>query len=500
MSWGMIVVLAALSLAGVALLSLWAAGRFVRRRQGRRSLSIAPEGAAPLDLLFPDAVNRMGLITDGAEALALRLETLALAQRSVDLLYYLWDDDLSGRLIAQQVLAAADRGVRVRVLIDDVNTPGLDPSFKAMDQHPKIEVRLFNPVRNRDWGLLRGLELLFTLLPYNRRMHGKMWITDGRVALIGGRNLGDEYFDAAAPPQRNFLDLDCLLSGQIVLQAAALFDDFWNAPVVVPIRRLLPDKARALRRLRKRLDRRIAAQAARVPDVTVFAPATALRTRAATLIDTPSIRVLADPPEKAQGSSRHGWLPDSLIPMVQDARDHIQIMTPYLVPGTQGLQMLVSLRHKGIGLRLVTNSLSAADNLFVFGAYAWARPRLLLAGAQIFETATQTGPRRMLHAKAAIVDDSHGFVGSFNFDQRSVFLNTEIGVVFSEPQALDALKAFFAIATDGAQGYEVSHNGTQALWHRPGSQTPSHRTDPQASRPRRIVARILGHLPIHRFL
>ena len=499
MTLGMILLASALALGGGTLLSLWAAGRFARRRRGRVSTALPPAKDVPLDALASHDSNHLALIDEGAQALSVRLDTLALAKRSVDLLYYLWDDDLSGRLIAREVLAAADRGVRVRILIDDVNMPGRDPSFKAMDQHPRIEVRLFNPVRNRDWGLLRGLELVFSLMPYNRRMHGKLWIADGRVAVIGGRNLGDEYFGLATAPRRNFDDLDCVLTGPIVADAAALFDRFWNAPVAVPIRRLLPDKTRALRRLRRRLARRLGASQPQLAGIAALAqPGQSLRVRLAGMIPAPSLALLADPPEKALGTGRQGWLPDRLLPLVQQARSTIAIMTPYFVPGSQGLGLILDQCHRGIRVRLVTNGLAAADNLFVFGAYAWYRPRLLLAGVRVFETAPQDSTGTMLHANAAIVADAHGFVGSFNFDQRSVFLNTEIGVVFSDPPAVAALAACFDAATVSARGYALTHDGTRPAWRR-GTDDPVHK-DPKAARWRRATGKLLGLLPIHRFL
>ncbi|HTM29573.1 MAG TPA: phospholipase D-like domain-containing protein, partial [Rhodanobacter sp.] len=166
------------------------------------------------------------LLPDGLDAFAARAASARLAGRSLDLQYYMWHDDLVGHLLAREVYAAAERGVRVRLLLDDINTKGLDPALLALDAHPDIEVRLYNPFRNRD-GVWRLLEMVQRFFSVNHRMHNKAWIVDGRVALVGGRNIGDEYFDAGSSV--NFRDLDMLLLGPAVADASTIFDDFWNS-------------------------------------------------------------------------------------------------------------------------------------------------------------------------------------------------------------------------------------------------------------------------------
>jgi phosphatidylserine/phosphatidylglycerophosphate/cardiolipin synthase-like enzyme len=173
------------------------------------------------------------VLSEAVPAFAVRARTARAAERSLDAMYYIWHDDLTGRLLQHELMAAAERGVRVRLLLDDLNTGGLDQALRAMDAHPNLEVRLFNPARNRAGGLRRALEMGLRFAGFNRRMHNKAWIADNRLAIVGGRNVGDEYFDAAA--DTNFHDTDLLLLGPAVAQASAVFDAFWNSAAVVPL-------------------------------------------------------------------------------------------------------------------------------------------------------------------------------------------------------------------------------------------------------------------------
>ncbi|HPD91877.1 MAG: phosphatidylserine/phosphatidylglycerophosphate/cardiolipin synthase family protein [Rhodobacter sp.] len=500
----------ALALAGtLALAALFAAGRFAKLRRGAPSRALAPAGDTTLDALLdgPEAahpgLSGARLVPAETEALALRLAMARLAERSLDLLYYIWDDDLSGRLLAQAVLDAADRGVRVRMLLDDVNVLNHDPVYRALDRHPRIELRLFNPIRRRDRGLLRGLEMVLTLLPYNRRMHGKLWITDGRLAMTGGRNVGDAYFGALAGQGRgvDYDDLDALLAGPVLRQAEAHFDRFWNSDVALPIRTLWPGKRTRLKRFRTRLARFL-----RSPETRARLEVLALPSMQAAdtvlaldrLRWTGSLAFLGDPPEKALGTGRADWLPEALLPLLQSAERELRIMTPYFVPGVQGLRALIALQRRGVQVHVVTNGLALADNLLVYGAYRWYRARLLAEGVRIFEVSTYQGPDRMLHSKAFVVDGARAFVGSFNFDLRSAFLNTELGITFADPVLVADLEAIFNDLTRPACAWEVGLDGTRPQWSR-GAAERTH-LEPQSTTARRAISWLIGHLPIHRFL
>ncbi|MCB1361898.1 MAG: phospholipase D family protein [Rhodobacter sp.] len=486
---------------------LFTAGRFGKLRRGAVSRALPPGGDTTLDALLSGieaahpGLSGARLVPAESEALALRLELARLAERSLDLLYYIWDDDLSGRLLAQAVLAAADRGVRVRLLLDDVNVLNHDPVYRALDRHPRIEVRLFNPIRRRDRGLLRGLEMVLTLLPYNRRMHGKLWITDGRLAMTGGRNVGDAYFGALQGHGVDYDDLDALLAGPVLRQAEALFDRFWNSDVALPIRTLWPGKRTRLKRFRTRLSRFLRAPESRARLKALDLPGTGAAGDVLALDRlrwTDTLAFLGDPPEKALGTGRAGWLPEALLPLLQSAGSDLRIMTPYFVPGVQGLRALIALQRRGVQVSVVTNGLALADNLLVYGAYRWYRGRLLAEGVRLFEVSSYEGPDRMLHSKAFVIDGVQGFVGSFNFDLRSAFLNTELGITFANPDLVADLRAIFDDLTRPECAWEVGLDGKRPLW----SRGPTERThlEPQSTTLRRLVSWVIGHLPIHRFL
>ena len=504
-SWAL---LAAALLGAAALASLWSAGRFAARRRGKPAQALAPGQGATLDLLLipleaahPEA-SAAALIDAPVEALAARLALARLAERSLDLLYYIWEDDLSGRLLAEALLQAADRGVRVRLLLDDVNVLGRDPVYRSLDRHPRIEVRLFNPIRNRDRGLRRGLEILVSLMPYNRRMHGKLWISDGRLAISGGRNIGDSYFDLLAAGQgANYIDLDTLLAGPVLRDAEALFDRFWNSDLALPIRHLWLGRSTRLSRFRTRLSRGLnhPDQRARLAALALPPPEDDLAAlRLVALHWGGAVTLLGDPPQKALGTRRDGWMPGALLPILRSAKTDLCILTPYFVPGAQGLRELLALSRAGVRVTVITNGLALADNVLVHGAYRWYRKRLLAEGVRIHEVAPVDGPARMLHSKAFVVDGTSAFVGSFNFDLRSAFLNTELGVVLDDPALVAGIEGIVAHICAPANAYAVTMKGRLPLWSR-GSMAHS-QIEPDSNALKRAVSFVIGHLPIHRFL
>lgn len=509
MAWLGWIIGAAAFLALGSAIALWSYGRFARRARGPESHAIGPGDAAALDrLLAPleaahPGLSGAALVFDPLEAFRLRLRSATQASRSLDLLYYIWTDDLTGRLLAQALIEAADRGVRVRLLLDDVNVLGRDPTYLALDRHPEIEVRLFNPIRNRESPLRRGIELLFNLLRYNRRMHGKLWLVDGRLALAGGRNVGDVYFGAARGRRRNVDDLEMLLAGLVVGEAAQLFDSYWNSGLALPIRSLWHKRKSSLARFRERLRRDARSAAARAYLERAMAAGAPPVLPVERLRWVERLELVADPPQKALGSRRAGWLPASIMPVLQSAERDLRIMTPYFVPGTDGLASLIDLARRGVRIEIVTNALAVADHTLVHGAYRWYRRALIGAGVQLYEFAGwpegQRGGRHvMLHGKAMIVDGALGFAGSFNFDLRSAYLNTEMGVIFDDAELLAELNARFDWATSPSQAYRLGLEGRLMAWLREG-EAPLN-LEPHSPLLRRAASFVIGHLPIHRLL
>ena len=525
-----------------SVLALWSYGRFARLAVGAPAHSLPVDEDAPLDrLLAPREAAHPGesgamFVFDPIEAFALRRNLSALAARSIDVQYYIWYDDMTGRLLARALLDAADRGVRVRMLLDDVNVLGRDPLYLALDRHPLVQVRLFNPIRRRERSIRRGLELMFSLIRYNRRMHGKIWLVDGRLALTGGRNVGDIYFGAASGRRRNNDDVDMLLAGPAVDDLAATFDAFWNAGMALPISSLWHKRRTSLARLRLRLshDRRqngmrayqervtIALRARGWRDATLplalgGAPAaTAVRAAPCPLPSfdalrwSPTTTGIADRPQKVLGNGQGDWLPEELAPLLENARRRLRIMTPYLVPGAAGLAALSVLARRGVAVEIVTNALAVNDHVLVHGAYRWYRKALLAAGVRLHEFAARHGDgggdggggagtaREMLHGKAMIADGSLGFVGTYNFDLRSAFLNTEMGIFFDDPALLAELEERFDHLIAPEHAFALALDGKRLIWRRGKDEALT--IEPDSTFTRRLVSFAVGHLPIHRFL
>ncbi len=509
--------LALLALASA--LALWSYGRFARRARGAPSRALPPGADGALDrLMAPLEGAHMGLsgaalMTDPLQAFAARLASAQMARRSLDLLYYIWSDDRTGRLMARALLQAADRGVRVRLLLDDVNVLGRDPLYLALDRHPNISVRLFNPIRTRYSAFRRGIDLLLNILRYNRRMHGKIWLADGRLGITGGRNVGDVDFGAAQGRKRNNDDCDLMLAGPILRAVEKSFDAHWNDGLALPIASLWQKRRARMPTFRERLE-----AVSRAPATRAFmarlAPladgaepgrfgARALRTEALRWSDR--LEFIADPPEKALATGRATWLPEALMPRLLAAERRLRIMTPYFVPGQEGLAALTGLARGGVRVEVVTNALAVNDHIIVHGAYRWYRRALVEAGVQLYEFAARStarpGDRQarpMLHGKIFTVDDRLGFVGSFNFDMRSAFLNTEMGVVFDDPALLADVTAHMDWATAPDQAYRLSLDGPLMGWAREAHDLVH--LEPDSGAARRALSFVIGHLPVHRLL
>lgn len=492
--------------------SLYGYGRFAARVQGppghalpvQEGATTIDRGIAPLIAAHPGR-SGVGLIADNLDAFAVRALTARGAGRSLDLQYYIWHDDFTGQLLDREVLLAADRGVRVRLLLDDLNAHGKDSVLAALDQHPNIDVRMFNPTRNRAGVLGRGMEMLLRGFSLNRRMHNKAWIADGRIAVIGGRNVGDEYFDAAT--DTNFLDLDAALFGPAVQQTEAIFDAFWNSPSAIPLSALSRPETSALATLRANTEKVYTSRRAhpylerlrQAPGVRAFVEGRL------PLHWPRSAQVYSDPPEK-RGSEQPSWLSARLFPAMSSARHELQLISPYFVPGEQGVAWLRGLRQRGVAVGILTNSLAATDVTAVHSGYAPYRVPLLREGVALYELMPLTQPTdsslfgssgASLHTKAFVVDGKVGFVGSFNLDPRSINLNTEMGILFDE-QALSAeLQARFLEKTSPKQAYRLRLADGALRWQDASVQPPRVWThEPGVGLWRRGTVRVLEWLPL----
>jgi len=494
------------------LATIYSYGRLGRRAKGEPTQALPVEdeetvldrAIAPLLREQPD-LSGLLLLADNLQAFAVRAFAARNAGRSLDLQYYYWLDDLTGGLLAREVIAAADRGVRVRLLIDDINTRGDDSSYLGLDRHPNIEVRLFNPSRNRSSSLRRGIELVLRAFRATRRMHNKAWIADGRIAIIGGRNIGDAYFDAARTA--NFHDMDLLLVGPAVAQAERIFDEFWNSPAVIPL--LALSRSRLRRRLAsqvKRPRRRAVNAAPYLSHLSERRESQVLPASGSTLLWSAEVEVVSDPPAKAWDPRGTGWLAERLLAILSAARCEVDLASPYFIPGSKGTRAFAALARRGVKVSVLTNSLAATDVVAVHGAYANYRKPLLESGVALYELRPEIlreGPSLFgsrgasLHTKAFTVDGETGFVGSFNFDPRSASLNTEMGVIFRDPRLAEQVRAVFAQQTAPECSFRVSLKGGRLVWSDGiAGSTRELYSEPSASLSRRLAALAIGLLPI----
>ena len=449
-------------------------------------------------------------LADGREAFAARALAARAAARSLDVQVYIWHGDTTGWILLDEARRAAERGVRVRLLIDDNGVSGLDPVLALLDAHPGLELRLFNPFRQR--GALRLLGYATDFHRLNRRMHNKSFTVDGQLSIIGGRNIGDAYFDAGQAA--SFADLDLAVIGDVVHDVAASFERYWDSASACPAATVL----RGVEPMRARdFEARIAALAGdpRAIDYGHAVAASSLvRDVLAGTLDWEwtHARLVADDPAKVvepRGTRAARMLP-TLTAALGEPLHTIDLVSPYFVPGTGGVDALAALAARGVRVRVLTNSLAATDVAAVHAGYAKRRAALLRAGVELLEMrpdpAASGSPRSAglagamgsssasLHAKTFALDDARIFVGSFNLDPRSADLNTEMGLVVDSP----SLAARLRQALDGAcprGAWRVERGAAGRVVWRDGSPRPL-RTEPGAGLPRRALVRVLSWLPI----
>ncbi len=476
-----------------------------------RALPLQPAQTALDRELVPLLARHPGqtgalMLTDGVDAFAARAMSARSAGRSLDLQYYIWHDDLTGRLLGREAYLAAERGVRVRMLIDDMNSEGLDSKLLALDQHPNVEIRLYNPFRNRR-GLWRVLEMAQRVFSVNHRMHNKAWIADGRVAVVGGRNIGEEYFDAGADV--NFRDLDLLLFGPAVKDASVIFDQYWNSEAAVPLAALSKKYPRELKFLIDHV--RIEAQSDQAKRYLSRVDGSSnVRKYMAQQLEpfwSDKIRVVADPPLKWKNDDRTHWLAPRIQKELGDAKRKALVISPYFVPGDGVSADLRKLARAGTEVGVITNSLAANDVFAVHSAYSKYRPDLLRGRVRLYEMRSQARPGTSslfgssgasLHTKAFVVDDMRGFIGSFNLDPRSVDLNTEMGVLFEDRGLAVALrKEYLRLASPELSYWVYLDRDGDVRWLDRAHEPPlAIEHEPDTGAMKRAVTRAIGWLPI----
>ncbi|WP_233523459.1 phospholipase D family protein [Dyella solisilvae] len=454
------------------------------------------------------------LLTLSTNALLSRVALADHAKHSIDLQYYIFANDMTGHLMMQHLLAAADRGVRVRILIDDNNFTDTDHLFEGLNSHPNIKVRLFNPLQTRDPSMLsRAAQFMLDWRRLNRRMHNKSFIVDNSVAIIGGRNIGDPYFDAGS--DTHFRDLDVVAIGPVVQQASDAFDAYWNCDAAYPLKSLTSanEAAQSLDRTRQILKDKVRA----------FAQSDYAQAVMDELPDGPTAdrrgawfwgvaELVADQPEKIETSHDVPALRigPKLKAMVDGAQHEILATTPYFIPGDEGTKHLTAIVQRGVSVKILTNSLASTDETAAHAGYVHYRKDLIEGGVQLFELRPSAGQSQAstalgkssgisLHAKTIVVDNRLVFIGSLNMDQRSKLLNTEMGVIVDSPGLAKAIADFFYTATAPTNAYQVTMDpGSHHLVWRASDNGKDviHQSEPDASTKRRAEVSFLRLLPI----
>ena len=449
-------------------------------------------------------------LAQGRDAFAARALLAGAADRTLDIQYYIWHADMSGILLIDAVRRAADRGVRVRLLLDDNNTAGMDPILAALDSHPNIEVRLFNPFVHRRW---RYVDYLTDFPRLNRRMHNKSFTADNQVTIIGGRNVGDEYFGAGEEPL--FVDLDVLAVGPVVNDVSTDFDRYWASASSYPADRVIapttPASLASVADSATRVERDPAAVAymqalVRQPFVQELLARTLPFEWAAT-------KMVSDDPAKGLGrAASDELLTDRLRLAIGAPTSELELVSPYFVPGSEGVDAFAAMVRRGVKVTVLTNALEATDVAAVHAGYAKRRKPLLKGGVKLFEMKrgvsgaagaaahdrSLTGSSgSSLHAKTFSVDRSRVFIGSFNFDPRSQRLNTEMGFVIDSPELAQRIADAFARGIP-ERSYEVrlSPSGDLQWVEQSDSGEVVHDEEPGTTFWQRAMVAVLSLLPI----
>ncbi|HEY6926169.1 MAG TPA: phospholipase D family protein, partial [Steroidobacteraceae bacterium] len=465
------------------------------------------------------------LASAGIEGLLLRIELIDRAQSSLDLQYYIFRCDDTGRLVQQALLRAADRGVHVRIITDDGETVPGDEKLLLLAAHPRIEVRVFNPFEYRGHsGVLRGLDFLLHKSRLDYRMHNKLLVVDGSIALTGGRNIGDQYFQVN--PESQFGDDDVLVAGPLVDRLAQEFAEYWNSPSTVDAHNLARyhDFEARLARYREEL---------RAPHPLLKAYATQFDERLRSGEPLRSIVtqdsqltwaeavLLYDSPEKRrikQGERFGRLMYHPIEEKIAATQSELLMITPYFVPVPGERQLLADRVKHRVRVRILTNSLPAAPDLLAQAGYMRHRTALLQDGVKLYEIRADLGSTRgsgetkkltrygtyALHAKLFVFDRTAVFVGSMNLDQRSVRLNTEMGLIISSDHLADALTARFNALTSPENAYEVQLEGhgqhdppSQLIWHtEEDGKSVELRKEPARSGLQKFAVHFLSLLPL----
>jgi putative cardiolipin synthase len=464
----------------------------------------------------PDDPSLSGvrLLAHPREAFRARFGFAALAEKSLDLQYYLWKSDLTGQLLLYRALEAADRGVQVRILIDDIYHSGRDNNYGAIDSHPNVEIRVYNPMGSRGAG--KGANMVYHKGTLDHRMHNKIFLADSAVAVLGGRNIGDDYF--GVDEKLNFRDLDVLAVGPAAKEAGKAFDMYWNSPAAVPINVLLkkPVEGDALKLRREGL--RASLDEMEALPYTVPKAENEIRETLEQLAEDlvwAETEIIIDSLERFQGGSESAFV-ELTNRMAEEMEREIVIETAYLIPAQEGIDKVAELTERGVRVRILTNSLRSNNHATVHAHYKKYRKRMIEAGVELHEL--RPDPEILehfkkehdrvaeshagLHSKAFVVDRRLSMIGSYNMDPRSRIWNSEIGLLIDSEEFAEQVLEIMERDLDPANSYRVTLDEKGDLvWTAEGPDGPvTWHKEPETTAWQRLMVRLMRWIPMEKEL
>lgn len=439
-------------------------------------------------------------LDSGHDALGARIGLIERAEKTVDIQSYLIKDDISGNLVALHLAAAADRGVRVRLLMDDALTDEVDAGLLSLDEHDNIEVRVFNPFPRRR---SRLISLLANYNILNRRMHNKSFTVDNQVTIVGGRNLADEYYQTGG--EMEFIDEDLMAIGSLVDDVSDGFDEYWNSPEAIPMAafdKMVPHShvTEGIEEARKFVDEHMDEPFLQGVDSRLIEDLIAGRLE----LVPAEAEVVQDHPDNVKNfmRKRASTTTAYLQKLVSGANEELIVISPYFVPQKQGVDFFAALVKKGVRVVIISNSLASTNHSSVHAVYARYRKPLLRQGIELYELrprfeAMQTETKLTLHSKVATVDRKWLFVGSFNLDPRSLYLNTEMGMSVKSTQLAESMAtSILETLPDFAYKLRLSQKGKLQWLLQTAGVEEVITTEPQTSLWRRFLTKLMSLLPI----
>ncbi|HVE89542.1 MAG TPA: phospholipase D family protein [Burkholderiaceae bacterium] len=474
-----------------------------------------PLGRQVAAMRAPRGQSGLFLLGQGIEAFSARTALARQATRTLDVQYYAISVDESGTLLLGELADAARRGVRVRLLVDDLNTPGQHSDLALLASVPGVEVRIFNPFAGRSFGPARLLEFIADGERLNRRMHNKAWIADNVGAITGGRNLGNKYF--SGPSETVFADLDILTFGPVTREVSRSFDRYWNSEWALPLAALAQQE---------KIASGLAQFESRIREIRASSYGESLRKSdpvGELLAGKRSIvwaiaHAVVDPVSKFDANKTpevESYVLTEVAEQLRKTTSTLLLVSPYFVPGRSGTSLLNSLVDRGVTVRVLTNSLAATDVPLVHAGYAKYRPQLIKQGVQLFElkptantdiggrTSTGSSPpgsEASLHAKALVMDRRFVMIGSMNFDPRSAWYNSELGILVDSPVlAMQVVQAFDRLASSD-RVWRMLLDDAGLAWASPDPNDGGVLRSEPASFSRRLQVQLLGPLAPEDFM